>query len=275
MTTSVYVIGRKNEDDMLYHKIGISDDPAKRAKQLSSQTGFDLDVKYVWRCDTREEAANIEDVCHIYAEANRLNGEWFSLDKKEAVSIVNNAWQLLIEENGLINIKAFKAERKSRHSLYDGNIPSYFEKMNSLIETMREIFEDREDPNGGRHGVVWYHRPDLGAYMVRINYEEAVRIFGFPEKSRYVSAEGKQYFCELDINALSIAINVFEQLYPNIQYEPCVSLYKKRDANWTAYYENALFIAQGPVTPICTQYGRPPRVDFVPYSPNPTNNTST
>lgn len=69
-------------------KIGISNKPEKRLKQL--QTGFPekLEIKYVEPLDSRVKARTLENHLHKDIRHHRSHGEWFNIDVKSAIAYV-------------------------------------------------------------------------------------------------------------------------------------------------------------------------------------------
>lgn len=83
-STFVYVI----ESTSGHFKIGISDNPARRIKQLNKTKGpFDLNLIYWCAYDSRETAAKREQALHGEFEHARVNGEWFKLSAKDLMDL--------------------------------------------------------------------------------------------------------------------------------------------------------------------------------------------
>lgn len=68
-------------------KIGIAGSPEKRLKQLSTSSPHALRLEFSRFC---HNARDVEAVSHVHFHAHRLNGEWFSLDHRTAISFVND-----------------------------------------------------------------------------------------------------------------------------------------------------------------------------------------
>lgn len=88
--TYVYLI---RDNDTGLHKIGKSDNPEQRLKQLTCQPTIlasDLDYKLVdaWLC-----LPSMEATLHDEFAESRIRGEWFDLDSDDIESLHSYVWQ--------------------------------------------------------------------------------------------------------------------------------------------------------------------------------------
>jgi predicted GIY-YIG superfamily endonuclease len=60
-------------------KIGVSDDPLKRLSTLQTSNSSILTLLYTSKCESREEAFEIEHKLHVMLESYKILGEWFNL----------------------------------------------------------------------------------------------------------------------------------------------------------------------------------------------------
>lgn len=65
-------------------KVGISEDPDKRAATLNTGSPLKLMVAELYWCASRQEAADLERKFHESHDSNRLHGEWFELGFDQA-----------------------------------------------------------------------------------------------------------------------------------------------------------------------------------------------
>lgn len=77
----VYVI---SIDDLGLSKIGISDNPAKRLRQLSTGSPFRMRIALTLSIPGRDLARSIERAFHKETGPLRLNGEWFEIEAQRA-----------------------------------------------------------------------------------------------------------------------------------------------------------------------------------------------
>lgn len=77
----VYVI---SIDDLGLSKIGISDNPNKRLRQLSTGSPFRMRVALTISLPDREMALAVESAFHKEVGPRRLNGEWFEVEAIKA-----------------------------------------------------------------------------------------------------------------------------------------------------------------------------------------------
>ncbi len=84
--TYVYMIGHERKDGMLGGpvKIGVSDDPAKRLKQMQTSSPQKLAILAVIAMPMRKAAFMLEAVLHAYFADKRMQGEWFDVCAFEA-----------------------------------------------------------------------------------------------------------------------------------------------------------------------------------------------
>lgn len=88
----------RNELTNLY-KIGITDAPRKRMKQLQTASGMYLQDLIILQCEVGIDEAPIiiEKYLHNYFKNKRVVGEWFELNVKEVIAIQRLFWQIFGE----------------------------------------------------------------------------------------------------------------------------------------------------------------------------------
>lgn len=74
--TSVYFIGNLEAG---FVKIGYSDNPSKRLKQLRTGCPFPIDIIH---CVETDEPRTLEKKIHSIFKSSRCQGEWFKVDEK-------------------------------------------------------------------------------------------------------------------------------------------------------------------------------------------------
>lgn len=82
--TFVYVIGA----DGGAHKVGISADPVSRLAALQTSTHVQLALAETWESAS---ARTVERLAHAILSARHLSGEWFDVNKADAVAAVQSA----------------------------------------------------------------------------------------------------------------------------------------------------------------------------------------
>ena len=76
----VYFMAGTGYCEGCYFKIGISDDPKRRLKQIQTSTPFEIKVCSRWRLKSRCKAAELEGILHRVFRDHHSKGEWFYLD---------------------------------------------------------------------------------------------------------------------------------------------------------------------------------------------------
>lgn len=79
---AVYIIGEVGSDVL---KIGISDDPDRRCRDLRLSNPYD--IKVLWERST-EHARRIERNVHLALVDVRIRGEWFRISLAEAIAVI-------------------------------------------------------------------------------------------------------------------------------------------------------------------------------------------
>lgn len=79
----VYIIHHR-ETSMI--KIGLSDDPMSRLKEIQTGNGNALTLRYVLACPSRESASSIERLLHKRYGRYRATGEWFKVPCETVIS---------------------------------------------------------------------------------------------------------------------------------------------------------------------------------------------
>jgi hypothetical protein len=82
--TCVYVMAMRRGQEVIATKIGISDDPEKRRRQLETGSPFPITLEYVSAPMRRDYALDIEAAIHANM-GPRLRGEWFTASINEAI----------------------------------------------------------------------------------------------------------------------------------------------------------------------------------------------
>lgn len=75
-------------------KIGMSSSPHRRLQQMQTGCPFKLQVVHTHDFRTRREAEQIEATIHDVYEAQRLHGEWFSIDEEVAREAIETAVEI-------------------------------------------------------------------------------------------------------------------------------------------------------------------------------------
>lgn len=70
-------------------KIGISQDPMKRLRELSTGSPYKLAICVSIMLENRFTALAIEQATHARISAQRLNGEWFEIEPLEATGEIS------------------------------------------------------------------------------------------------------------------------------------------------------------------------------------------
>lgn len=90
MHSYIYVIGSNFNKSRC--KIGISDNPKERLKQLQTGNAERLQIYYTEKIDSRRKAELIEQKIHKQLSIQKLTGEWFSIDSSTAIAEVQFAF---------------------------------------------------------------------------------------------------------------------------------------------------------------------------------------
>lgn len=78
----VYIIGMPGQ---AISKVGISNRPAKRLKQLRTGSPFKLFLAFEFETPAKWVARELEAAFHKVLRRERMNGEWFSIDVEQAM----------------------------------------------------------------------------------------------------------------------------------------------------------------------------------------------
>ncbi len=73
-------------------KIGISNNPEKRIKQLQTGNSRQLVIKYTIKFNTRNEANKLEYALHKKYSKHRLCGEWFEIDSNKVIKYLEDKY---------------------------------------------------------------------------------------------------------------------------------------------------------------------------------------
>lgn len=85
--SNIYVIA-SSKTNLGPVKIGISDNPEKRMKQLQTAFPEKLEIKYIEPFETKIKARELEKFLHKDISHLRSHGEWFSISVEEAIRYV-------------------------------------------------------------------------------------------------------------------------------------------------------------------------------------------
>ncbi len=75
-------------------KIGISNNPEKRIKQLQTGSSRQLVIRHTIKFNTRNEATRVENALHKKYSKYRLTGEWFEIDYKKVLKYIEEKLKL-------------------------------------------------------------------------------------------------------------------------------------------------------------------------------------
>lgn len=136
MTRYVYLIG---EADNPVVKIGVSDDPARRVKDLSTGSPWDLRVLWTAPGEEAEEAA-----LHRYFHACHVRREWFDFTGHDPLYAIEDAWRKLKPYAGDLT--------SARHELESGRAALAFElaRVNAALASAEHSREELTKAQGVR-----------------------------------------------------------------------------------------------------------------------------
>ena len=91
-----HIVDQNHIQFVTQFKIGESQDPAQRIKNLQTGNPRQLQVYRILKCNNKKEAQNVETAIHTMFNSRRKLGEWFNVTKDEvdyiyvmALSILN------------------------------------------------------------------------------------------------------------------------------------------------------------------------------------------
>ncbi len=87
----VYIIENTHLHDT---KIGISNNPEKRIKQLQTGSSRPLIIRYAIRFNNRDEAIKVENALHKKYSRYKLIGEWFDIDYNQVVKYIEDKFNI-------------------------------------------------------------------------------------------------------------------------------------------------------------------------------------
>ncbi len=73
-------------------KIGISNKPEKRIRQLQTGSSRPLKIRHIIKFNTRYEATKVEEALHKKYSKHRLTGEWFDIDYRKVIKYVEDKY---------------------------------------------------------------------------------------------------------------------------------------------------------------------------------------
>lgn len=120
-------------------KIGMSDNPLKRMKQVQSGAGFPL--KLVYESEPVINPTTVERLIHKELLKYRKGGEWFELDVKTAKKIIDKILTVCIKGDYKDKSLPYQLEEECT-TVLDYNIHSY-PIFNTLIEIESFIYESK------------------------------------------------------------------------------------------------------------------------------------
>ncbi len=91
-------------------KIGMSDDPEKRIKQLQTGNPETLRLIMSIRCNSREHAYKLESTLHLMMAKKSIINEWFFLDEKSVLSTLSRIAKMNISENVVLHQELIKSK---------------------------------------------------------------------------------------------------------------------------------------------------------------------
>jgi len=92
-------------------KVGVSDDPYKRIKELQTGNPRQLKIEFIIECSDREHAFHLEKTIHEVLFKRHLRGEWFSMSGHKALKVLTR----LSNDPSYRNVKNIeKTERAKR-----------------------------------------------------------------------------------------------------------------------------------------------------------------
>ncbi len=120
-------------------KVGMSDDPNKRIKQLQTGNPLELRLLLSIKCTSRDHAYNLERTLHTLLSSNNIMNEWFSICKsnlyKAINDIANNPDFKQVENNvGLFRKPTLKDKSKAKKETRTLTVESYQEQNENLVK---------------------------------------------------------------------------------------------------------------------------------------------
>jgi len=120
----VYVI---SIDDLSLTKVGISDNPTSRLRQLSTGSPFKMRLALSIETPGRELAAALEQAFHRVQTDRRKNGEWFEMGADEACTLMAINFACCLKHQGNVDgdliRKAFEVSGLGDYvSIFDLNL---------------------------------------------------------------------------------------------------------------------------------------------------------
>lgn len=85
MKNYVYFIQEENSH---FYKVGRSNDPIERVKQLQTGNCRKLNLYCTVLCRDLPSACRLETNLHKYLAGQKINNEWYKLDKKHIKEII-------------------------------------------------------------------------------------------------------------------------------------------------------------------------------------------
>ncbi|MCP5076829.1 MAG: GIY-YIG nuclease family protein [Psychromonas sp.] len=131
-------------------KIGMSDNPEKRIKQLQTGNPEMLRLIMSIKCNSREHAYNLESTLHTLMAKKSIINEWFFLDKRSVLSTLNRIAKMNISDNIVIHqellkpktedtIKADSVRVKALNGTLDDSIKATKKRMNAQTKQLRDM----------------------------------------------------------------------------------------------------------------------------------------
>lgn len=91
-------------------KIGLSKDPHSRLRQLQTANADKLTIYKTWKCDSLQEARQVEKSAHILLSKYKTNGEWYDVSYDVAIEAVER----VINKSSLVQEEEEKRQEKIR-----------------------------------------------------------------------------------------------------------------------------------------------------------------
>lgn len=107
-------------------KIGVTNNLKNRLQSI--QTGSDQKLEYIktWQFSKAVTVNYIEDEIKKYLLPYHLRGEWYSLESKEIIKIIDHT--ILVEKENIANLESKGVNKKRNEKIYDLRVNLKFYK---------------------------------------------------------------------------------------------------------------------------------------------------
>ena len=134
----VYIIqsGHKKNSPV---KIGMSDDPEKRIKQLQTGNPLELRILLSIRCKSREHAFSLENTLHSLLASSNIMNEWFSMCRSRMFKTINELandpnFSQVQNNIGLFSKRTTEENRKAKLENRPPSVESLYIQIENLIK---------------------------------------------------------------------------------------------------------------------------------------------